>query len=210
MGKRIIRVQGYGSAESFPDLVIIKFELESTSYDYTDCAMELAQKVATLQKDLAAVDIKSEGLKTLEFSISPKFEWVKGSHVFTGYSARQRLRVEFAYNKELLNKVLTKLACSASNSRFNIEFSVKEFEFFRRKAIEKAVETAKENAAILAEAADVRLGQIMNISYGWDEVRIISNSDCNYVAEADSSVALDINPEEVKAQESVVIEWEIE
>ena len=76
---------------------------------------------------------------------------------------------------------------------------------------------SKAKAQILAAAAGVQLGDIINIDYSWGEIDLFSKpfnrladlEDEYYDAEEAPDYNLDIEPDDIKAEDTVTIVWEI-
>ena len=82
----------------------------------------------------------------------------------------------------------------------------------RKLVLEDAVRKAKTNAETLAAAAGVRLGALVQMDYGWLEVRFSTGEyDCCCESGEDNPmVPPDIEPEDVKAEDSVTLIYEIQ
>ena len=77
--------------------------------------------------------------------------------------------------------------------------------------LKKAVLDAKEKSRAIAEAADIEIGSIIRIDYDWSEIRF-QREEFDYLREAscESSIAsIDIQPDNIKASDTVSIVWEI-
>ena len=64
------------------------------------------------------------------------------------------------------------MAQGEEGAKISLAFSVRDKDALRKEVLTRAVEVAKENAATLASAAGVTLGKLMQMDYGWSEVRI--------------------------------------
>jgi uncharacterized protein YggE len=98
-----------------------------------------------------------------------------------------------------------------SGAEISLTFSVKDKDALRKRVLTQAVQAAKENAETLAKAAGVKLGKLIQMDYGWAEVRIYEREAsmlCEMSAEPPQSQA-DIEPEDVTAEDNVTLVYEI-
>jgi len=91
---------------------------------------------------------------------------------------------------------------------------VKDKDGLKRKAMELAVNAAKENAVAIAKTAGISLGKLRQVDYGWAEVRF-SNNELNLICEDNKSdekmdYNFDFEPVSVYVRESVTLFYEIE
>ena len=120
------------------------------------------------------------------------------------------LRVEFPFNKEYLNEVLKVLGRTQSQASFTVFFQIKDPEPLRQQAIAEAVKNCRAKALVLAEAAGVNLGELLQIDYSWSEVRFESRMELSSeMALCESAPTFDITPEDVDVSDSVTVIWEI-
>ncbi len=210
MNKRTITVRGSARVSAAPDWVVISFTVNSEHYDYGQCMEQMAVQTENLQKDLAAVGLERDSLKTVHFDIDTHFEKVNDRYVFRGYKAVHRLKVEFAFKKDFLNKVLRALSRTQSQASFSVSFEIKDPEPLRHKAIAEAVKNAKIKAQVLAEAAGVMVGELVHIDYSWSEIRFQSSLKYEMVTESMPSPGYDFTPQDVNVSESVTVIWAID
>ncbi len=210
MNKRTITVRGSARVSAAPDWVVISFTVNSEHYDYGQCMEQMAVQTENLQKDLAAVGLERDSLKTVHFDIDTHFERVNDRYVFRGYKAVHRLKVEFAFKKDFLNKVLRALSRTQSQASFSVSFEIKDPEPLRHKAIAEAVKNAKIKAQVLAEAAGVMVGELVHIDYSWSEIRFQSSLKYEMVTESMPSPGYDFTPQDVNVSESVTVIWAID
>jgi hypothetical protein len=210
MSKRTIRVRGSAKISGSPDWVTISFDIESREYDYAECMEQLARQTESLHEELLTVGLEKESLKTTQFNIHTNFEWINKRNVCKGYLASHNLRVEFPFNKEYLNEVLKVLGRTQSQASFRISFEIKDPEPLRQQAIAEAVKNCRVKAKVLAEAAGVNLGELLQIDYSWSEVRFESRMELSSeMVLCESAPAFDITPEDVDISDSVTVIWEV-
>jgi uncharacterized protein len=94
-----------------------------------------------------------------------------------------------------------------SQAELRISYDMKDKVSLHREILEKAVLEALNNAEILVKSAGVKLGSIVNIEYGWTEIRF--QESLSYSANMVCESMADIEPEDIQGQDSVTITWEI-
>ncbi|MCP4177930.1 MAG: SIMPL domain-containing protein [bacterium] len=203
---KTLTVQGKGHVKLEPDLCIIKFIVSEHQWEYDECMLLLNEKVALLRKTLAGIDKKIK-LKTTDFRIDVDTKYVKNESVFNGYDGVHKLKIELPVDKILINKVLKEVTPIKSKPKIDISFSVSDTEKLHDLVLEKAVRVAVRNAEIIAKTAQIRLGSIVDISYGWNELRIESMS--YEIREECLSYGPDIEPDDIKVDETVTLKYEI-
>jgi hypothetical protein len=208
--KRTLRVQGRGFVTAEPDQATLSFDVEATRKEYKASINRLNQRVEHLRSDLESVAVELSKLKTRSFSVSPKYERINGRNIFKGYVASHSLAISLPLDKELLNKVLGKVSESASKARLFLSFGLKDATGFKKRAMEEAVANGKANAEILAKSAGVTLSDLLQIDYGWAEVRFRHEIyEPSYSIAAEPSPPPDIEPSDVSTEESVTLIYEL-
>ena len=209
MNQRTIRVRGSAEVSGAPDWVIISFSISSNNINYGKSMEQLAEQTESLREELSSVGLERENLKTYQFSIDTDFDWVKNKHVFKGYKASHRLRVEFPFEKDYLNKVLRVLSQTQSQASFRISFEIKDPEPLRQQALAEAVKNAGEKARVLAEAGGVALGEIIQMDYSWSEIHFRSSLEICADAAPMAAPDYDVSPEDVDVSDSVTVIYSI-
>lgn len=211
---RTLTVTGRGTASADPDLTVLSFGVVGRDPSYSASVEDLNGRVEALREDLEAAGVERTRLKTTSFDVRDdrRYDRDTDKHIFVGYEASHRLRLELPFDKELLNSVLTRVAQSASEAAVTISFDVSDKESLRREAMRAAVADARESARTLAEASGATLGEILRIDYSYVEIRTrrfsygYASASAMYDA---ASPAPDVEPEALDAEEGVTVVWEI-
>lgn len=212
MRDRSLVVTGRGEASAEPDIIVLRFGINAREDSYSGSIERLDERVESLRRDLETVGIDRKLLKTTNFHVreDSRYDRKKNKNVFLGFVASHDLRLELPMDREVLNRVLGRVAESASEARLGISFDVSDKESLRRRAMREAVADARRSADVLAEAAGVSLGEISKIDYSFVEVRHRSGFafDAAY-AVAEAAPSPSIEPEEIDAEQSVTVVWSI-
>jgi uncharacterized protein YggE len=208
-----ISVKGVGRVSAPPDLTVVTFTISALDKDYDRSAATLNARVVALRSRLDKAGIKGADLKTTQFGIEAEREYKNNQHVFVGWKSTHELRLELPVDRELLNKAVVAFASGDVESEITIAFEVKDREAMRERILDQATRTARRNAEAIATAAGCRLGKVLHIEYGWAEVRFrsmdYSVKSRMMVAAEDAMLAPEIEPENVRGEDSVTMVWEL-
>lgn len=213
---RTLVVKGIGKVSVPPDLTVISISITSLSRQYGEAMSASYKQIEDVRKALADVGFIKSDLKTTDFNVCSRYENEKDQNgnyrnVLKGFEVNHSFKLEFGFNTDKLNDVLTVLARCEAHPGLSVEFSVKDKNAVREELLVSAVDDAAKRAKILAKASNVQLGEILNIDYGRKDLRLVSPTA--YRADerclAAKLTAMDIQPENVDAADTVTIVWEI-
>ncbi len=215
---RTITVKGTGSVSVRPDYVILNMTLDSLDRAY-DRAMELAsEQIAALTDSLVASGFAKEDLKTTDFNVDTNYNSVKqrdGSYkkVFRGYQVRHRLKLGFDFDTDRLSDAIAAIAGCPARPEFEIRFTVKDPAKVSEELLISATENARGKAEVICKASGVVLGQLIRIYYDWGELDVYSHTRYemdDYCLESTvAGLAIEIEPDDIEAGDTVTFEWEI-
>lgn len=215
--ERKIKVTGRGKICVKPDLIKVNIEFSNIFKKYDDCISESSNSIKELRKIIETSSLNPKDLKTIEFSVDSEYERYYDVDVykkrFIGYKYMHKLYIKFPNDNELLGKLLYELSKSKNNYEFSINYTVKDMESAKNKLLKKAVEDSKTKALILAEAAQVSLGEVSYIDYSWSEIEIFSNPIDNLIVDKaqtfDSKIDIDIQADDIDFSDTVTVVWNI-
>lgn len=219
---RLIRVTGAGSLKLKPDTTRLNITVRGTYKEYAETLDRSSQDTAALRGALEPLGFARDMLKTVSFNVDVRYEGYNDKNGnyrerFKGYEFVHSLKLEFPSDNELLGKTLYALAHSPITPEFRISYTVADKESAKNTLIAKAVEDAKRKASLLAEAAGVALGNIQSIDYSLCEpdfeVRPVNrmfkaSMSCD-AAEEDCAYGMDIEPEDIRVNDTVTVVWQI-
>jgi uncharacterized protein YggE len=139
--------------------------------DTPQAAYELHQKrEKALVELLDEYDINEENIRYEPVSISKsRNNYNRGSDEKPFYRTQQSVNVTFE-NFEIYEKIQIGLIENGFDN-FNGSFGSTKHEEGKAEALRKAIQQAKEKAQIMAEEAGVELGQIVDMSYNYQQAR---------------------------------------
>lgn len=157
---RDLCVTATGIVKVSPDFANVSFSIETKNINLNDAQTENSERVQDLIESLREQNISETDVKTVGFYIYPEYDYSYGQR-FTGYKVSNQINAKV---KDINNigKIIDTATRSGANVVSGIQFLAEDNSTGYNKALEKAVELAKEKAAVLSRAADV------------DDIKIIS------------------------------------
>ncbi|OGH11382.1 MAG: hypothetical protein A3B38_00960 [Candidatus Levybacteria bacterium RIFCSPLOWO2_01_FULL_36_13] len=193
---------GEGEATAVPDEATISVGVTKNASS-VDEAQKQANTVANkLISDLKKLGILDKDIKTTNYNVNPNYEIqplmpTRGGQ--SGYSVTQNIEVKIK-PIENVNKVIDLATKDGANlvGGVNFTFSDELQKNLEEKATKEAVENAKEKAQILASAAGVRLGKIINV------VSSTNNPPFYPLSASDKGEVLDQEPTNITPGENTI------
>ena len=219
--ERTIRVTGKGRIKVQPDLIRIIITLQDRQKDYETAVRKSTESKSELNGVLEKLGFQNTDVKTLSFNISPVHESYQTKdkawrNRLVGYDYTHRMKIEFPVDNERLGRVLYALAHCPSEPEFRIEYTLSDPETAKNELLAKAVADSTAKAKVLADAACVTLGEIINIDYSWGEIEFVSRpvmmesrmaaivNSCE-----DNSYDIDIEADDIEQEDTVTVVWSI-
>ena len=126
-----------------------------------------------------------------------------GTVEFSGYRYMHGISISTDADGESLGRLLQALTSCEQAPEFRVSYVVRDPSGPMREARLAAVKDAKHRARELAAAADVKLGDIVSISYA------SSPGSISPRARMVSTMSVDSVPKDAEFRDSVTIQWEI-
>ncbi len=162
-----ISVTGEGRVEATPDVATISLGLTSTADTAAAAMAENAAGVQAVLANLAAAGIAPRDVQTSGLSLNPNWTGYgsSGEQRITGYTAQNMVTVRVRA-LDSLGGVLDAAVKDGANTLNGLGFGLAEPGPALDEARKRAVADAARKAAMIAEAAGVKLGRILQISEG--------------------------------------------
>ena len=219
MTERTIRLTGVGNVSIKPEITIVTLNFNKLFQTYDKALEASAADTLTVKSALECAGIKRNTLKTTYFDIDTKYRSEKdekGNYksIFEGYKYSQTLRFEFNIDNKLLGRVLYELSKIDIGMTFNLRYGVKDVENAKNLLLESAVKDAMKKANIMAKASGCELGEVLSITYNWDEIdfedrHYSTGLECRDVKAKLSCCApsydIDIEPDDISRSDEVKI-----
>lgn len=219
MSERVLRVTGTGSVLAEPDQIELLLFLQDTETTYEKAVQMSAEQTSVLQTCITELGFQKTALKTVSFCVNTKYNDKKK---LQGYQFEQQMKLEFDRDSKLLSKLLGRISESSITPKFRINYTIKDQEKVKNKLIEKAVTDSRQKAEILAAAAGVTLGDVIEVNYSWDEVQMYSKPMSRGLAipgffsapqrnnqTIDGEFMLELEPEKIPLSDTVKVSWSL-
>ncbi len=219
--ERTIRVTGKGKISVKPDTIRLRISLEDTFREYDDALKHFADSVELLKDMMEGLGYDRKALKTVYFNIDTEYESYQDrdkswKRRFEGYKYTHRMNLEFPADNKRLGKILYALAHCPVSPEFSIEYTVADPEAAKNELLGEAIKDSMAKANVLATAANVKLGNIVNIDYSWGKVDFVSRPleelslrCCEADAREPASYDMDIEPDDIDMTDTVTVVWNI-
>lgn len=207
--KKTINVTGQAKVSASPDIAYITLGVITEDKD-----AKAAQKAnaAAMDKVIAAIKasgVKNEDIKTVNYSIYPKYDYNKdsGASTIIGYSVSNSVSVTVRDLTKTGN-IIDAAADSGVNVSSNISFDLSDYEKYYNDALKNAVLAAKTKAGTVAEALGVTLKAPITVNEGGGYSPLRNYATYDMKADlASASTPIQAGSLEITANVSIVYEY---
>lgn len=156
-----ITVQGIGSVKVNSDRAGISLGVREAAEEVTTAQAIVNERIAAIVEALKAMGLTEDDISTNNIGIYPNYNYDDGETIIS-YSAYNNIYLTVKdVNKT--GAFIDAAFAAGANSLDYVEFSAAETAEADAKALALAVESAREKAQIIADAAGVKLGEIVEI-----------------------------------------------
>lgn len=162
---RSMSVNGIGTVTIVPDIATINIGVRSESEVVTDALDGNTSQANAIARVLKQLGIEDKDIQTSNFNIYPseRYDPMTGQVEGRYYVVENTVNVTVR-DLSSLGQVLNAVVEAGANSIYGITFNVDDRSAAVAEARELAIQEAKAKAEVIAEAAGVQLGEIINIS----------------------------------------------
>ena len=213
--ERTIRITGKAKISARPDQTCIIMTCSGKDPDYDKVVEMSSTETERIKTALCSCGFDRKEIKTVSFDINTCFENRKTKNndwerVFTGYEYSHELKVVFPMDNRRLSDIMQAISDSLVKPELQISYELSDPESVKNELLAKAVEDAGNKAQILCKAAHVQLMEIVQIDYSWAEVELHTTQMMRSMKTMKaSSVAMEIEPEEITASDTVTVIYRI-
>lgn len=163
--KRTLNVVGQGTVKAAPDIAYITLGITTEDKNAKTAQTNNAQAMSKVIETIKAEEIKNDDIKTVDYSIHPKYSYNKetGESKITGYMVNNSVQVTVR-DITKTGKIIDLAAQNGVNVSHNISFGLSDYEKYYNEALKKAVEIAKNRAKTIAGTIGVTLDVPVSIS----------------------------------------------
>lgn len=217
---KTMKITGKGKVSVKPDIIRLNMTMEESYKEYEVTLRQSSETTKILKELFVSLGFKNDDLKTRSFDINTKYESYKAKDQswkkrLIGYTYTHHMFIEFDADTKKLGEILYALAHSVITPEISIEYTVSDPEKHKDKLLKNAIEDSKHKAEVLANAADVKLGDIVSIDYSWGEINFVSEPIQNFAfASAEKTTGrvgydIDIEADDIDVTDTVTVIWNI-
>jgi uncharacterized protein len=162
--RRTVTVQGVGKVQAVPDIATLRMEVSQEGASLDAISSEVRKNMSAILERLHKEGVADKDVQTESYQVYPRYEQDKrGNSQRSGFRVSNRVAAKIRDLKKV-GRILTAVTGAGATSVTGPEFDVDNHAQVEREALAKAMEDAKANAAVLAAAAGVSLGDVVAIS----------------------------------------------
>ena len=209
--ERTIKVSATGFYRAAPDLTRATVRLSGQRETYEQAAEAFECSFALLKKEAG----EKFCLNTTDFCINTHYVEERGqdntwSRRFAGYLFYHTLSCEFGFDRKKLGEFVSLLSRCECVDSFGLDYALSDSEKPADSACAQAVRNATAKAVTLADAAGVRLGEIVSVDFlssagNVGAARMYKMNDRAAVM----SASLEFSPSELVVAATVEMCWEL-
>ncbi|BFU89914.1 MAG: hypothetical protein NTAFB01_11010 [Nitrospira sp.] len=209
-----LTVSETGTMTHAPDTAFVTFGLESPGKVLAEAQRRNSAAMGNVMDRLRELQIDKELIQTSSFTVSPQYrpqpkrsaDAPPASPEIVGYVVSNMVTVEIrALDK--VGTVIEEVLKAGANSFHGLHWVLRDEQPVRLSALKQAAAKAREKAAVLGEALQVKLVRVLSVSEGGHMVRPAAPM-ARMAMEAGAGEA-PISPGEMKVEASVTLVYEI-
>lgn len=163
--KRTINVSAQGRVKVAPDIAYVTLGVITENKDAKLAQQNNAKQMDQVVKKIKDSGIAAEDIKTVGYSINPKYDYDKntGASSIIGYSVSNTVQVTVR-DLTKTGTIIDLASANGANTSNGISFGLSDYDKYYNEALKKAVETGKGKATTIAEALGVTLKAPVSVS----------------------------------------------
>ncbi len=209
---KIMVVEGKASVKATPERTRVNIPLNARDSEYSDCNDKLISTFNSLKKALVKAGFEENQLKSSSIRIDDDYQYQNSQRVKVGYIGNMSVNLEMTTAADELGDLIDVLSKPEFSFGYSLNFALSEEQKLdlENRAMETAVRDAKHKAQVLANAADVELGYILELRYSDSQVSVGPLMRAEFTKMSDDTAGpISLNPSEINIEKSVVITWGI-
>ncbi len=147
----ILSVSGSGMVQGAPDQAAITLGVVTQAETAAEAQQENAVKATAIRNALTALGIEDSDIKTEEYNFRPEYSREGVERVVVGYTASNTMHVRVR-NVAVVGDVVDAVLTNGANTIHSLDFSIRDTDELRKRALESAVKDARSKADAIAHA----------------------------------------------------------
>ena len=169
--KGIITVNGEGIASDKPNIISLRVDIRAESNSAEEATRIAANNFDNLVDSLGRKNIGKNDIVSSNFDLGPVYYYPRdGPPEISGYRVIHTITITKQTDPDKIGKeageIIDVITDAGINDVSSVQFLLDEktVNELKKLALESAVENAKEKAAVLAKASDVKIGAVVSVS----------------------------------------------
>ena len=159
---REISVSSQGKVVLSPDVAIIRLGVSSEGSKIADVVKDNTAKMNAVLDEIKKLGVAGEDIKTLNYSLYPRYDYIEGKRFSHGYTLTQEIQVK-SRNFSQVGDILEKSSDKGANTIGDLQFTIDDQTTAKTAALEDAISKAKAKAQKIALAGGLKLGKVMTL-----------------------------------------------
>jgi uncharacterized protein len=213
--KPAMTVTGQGQMSLAPDTAFVTLGIETTGRTVADAERQNRLAMNKVAERLKALQIEQERIQTSSFSVSPQYkppskraDGPSGPPEIVGYVVSNTVRVEVR-NVDRVGAVIEDSLAAGANQFQSLQWGLRDERQAKLAALKQAASKARDKAAALGEALNVRLLRLLSATEDSHIVRPAPKMARSMMAMEGAGGDLPVFSGEIKVDATVTLIFEI-
>jgi len=154
--KNSIKVYGTGYLEAAPDIATIYMSVITQGEDVVATQNDNNKITTNVIKQLRSLGVPMSNIETINYSVSPIYEYIDNKQVFKGYKVKNTLAVKTTELNQV-GTIIDKSIAAGVNSVSTINYDLSDIRCHYQEALRLALIDAKDKAYVIASTICVLL-----------------------------------------------------
>ncbi|BGI53191.1 MAG: oxidative stress defense protein [Candidatus Hamiltonella defensa (Ceratovacuna japonica)] len=160
-----VATSGIANVEAIPDIANLIINVNILAKDAADAKKQVDHRVNQYFDFLEKNQVDQKDIHAANLITEPEYDYQKeGKTLLKGYRAIREVKVQLR-QMDKLNTLLDQALKLGLNEIRALKFSVADPDLYRKKAQQKAIENARQQAQLLAQSFQSILGPIYSVRY---------------------------------------------
>ena len=207
-----ITVSASGDVRLVPDKATVSFGVTTQEATAEEAQSKNSEAVDNVIAVLTKNGVEEKSIRTSYYNMYPQYDYSDGGEQrIIGYVVTTSMSVQ-DQNIEDLGKLLSACVSAGINNVESVSFLCSGYDEAYRRALAKAVAAAREKAEALAAAAGKTLGDVVNVTEGWQDTSVRYGKEANTRVVFAAEAAMDtggpsFQPGETQISASVTVSY---
>lgn len=199
-----------------PDIAEVVYAVRTEASDAAACQQQNAESVRQVIELLKSLNVEETSIQTSDYYMNPVYDYSNNRTRVVGYESVTTLTVS-DLPIDGLDTVLSQSVSSGINTIQSITYQASKYDESYQAALSAAVETARQKAQVLADAAGCNVGNVIRIeeTSGYSAARYNDSALANKYRfgavkeELSMADSAGVMPGEIQVEANIVVEYQL-